>query len=76
MDYRLAKVPRPRTGNNTQDADGDESMDEEEEEEEEEEYFEDETFCWPQGAAHAEHYFGHVFDAGDHRLCEFLNPIV
>ena len=33
---------------------------------------EDEERAWPENAWHDETYFGHVFDAGDHRICEWL----
>jgi hypothetical protein len=29
--------------------------------------------CWPANSAHAETYFGHVFDAGEHRICTWFN---
>jgi hypothetical protein len=31
---------------------------------------EDDNMCWPKRAYHSENYYGHVFDAGEHRLCE------
>ncbi|KAJ7184810.1 hypothetical protein C8R46DRAFT_1343810 [Mycena filopes] len=44
-------------------------LDSEDEDEDSED--EDEAPCWPQRAAHAEDYFGHLFDAGDHRLLRY-----
>jgi hypothetical protein len=67
FDYRCARVPRepnddPMTG-------GSDSEDEDADEYEEE----DEEICWPKDAAYAEDYFGHMFDAGEHRLRRCCN---
>jgi hypothetical protein len=29
----------------------------------------EEERCWPENAWHKEDYFGHTFDAGEHRIC-------
>ena len=34
--------------------------------------YEDTDQCWPTNAYHNETYFGHIFDSGDHRICESL----
>ena len=66
--YRKAKVPKPTSNENKG-----EKMDEDEEEEEEEDDFDDDDYdCpnWPEKAHHNEDYFGYMFDAGNHRICE------
>ena len=63
--YRLARIPKINVaGENDGDDSEDEGADSEDEIEEENEYR-----CWPQRAHQAENHFGHVFDAGEHRLC-------
>jgi hypothetical protein len=48
-----------------------EADDEEDEVEENIEEEEDDGFNWPEKAFHPEDYFGYLFDAGGHRICEF-----
>ena len=73
MNYRYAKIPRTEVGKNEQNLAPEANMDEDEDAwediEEDDDY--DEEVCWPRKAYHSENYFGHVFDAGNHRLCEF-----
>ncbi|KAJ7302656.1 hypothetical protein DFH08DRAFT_904878 [Mycena albidolilacea] len=60
--YRRAKIPKsPRSGDD---------IDEENEEadDDDDDYY---GRCWPRKAAHAEEYFGHVLDAGEHRIFRY-----
>ncbi|CAA7265529.1 unnamed protein product [Cyclocybe aegerita] len=66
LDYRPARIPKVRTG---EDEDGEGDSEDNAEEDDIEEPSDD--ICWPKGAHHAEDHFGHVFDAGDHRLYKF-----
>ncbi|PPQ65280.1 hypothetical protein CVT26_000240 [Gymnopilus dilepis] len=71
--YRRARIPRS-TNVVEEDAneDDDEGSENEEEDDADMDYeSEDDDICWPQRAHHAENYFGHVFDAGDHRFYKF-----
>ena len=63
MDYRMAKIPVQAENPNAAQMDEDEGQFEEE----------SEDVCWPKDAYHAEDYFGHAFDAGDHRICTLFN---
>ncbi|KAF8192387.1 hypothetical protein K438DRAFT_1720617 [Mycena galopus ATCC 62051] len=71
-DYRRAKVPRPPRDSTTLhgEEDEDDSMDDDDYDSEDEDD-DDEAPCWPQKAAYAEDYFGHLFDAGEHRLFRY-----
>ncbi|KAF7358863.1 WD40 repeat-like protein [Mycena sanguinolenta] len=65
--YRRAKVPRiPRHSVPGED---DGPMDDDDFDSEDED--DDEVPCWPDKAAHAEDYFGHLFDSGNHRLLRY-----
>jgi len=64
MDYRSAKIPVSSS---------DQESGDEDTEQDQARFEESEDRCWPKGAYHAEDHFGHVFDAGDHRLCEFFD---
>ena len=44
---------------------------EEYEEDDEEDWDEVDEPCWPKQARHGENSFGYLFDAAEHRLCEF-----
>ncbi|KAF8962735.1 hypothetical protein BDZ97DRAFT_1090029 [Flammula alnicola] len=71
--YRQARIPkmrRERESDDQQDRDK-ESMDDDDDDDEDEIEEESEDICWPERAYHAENHFGHVFDAGDHRLYKF-----
>jgi hypothetical protein len=78
-DYRTAKLPKwqkaaearetPATDEYGNDIDMDESEDKSEGDDEDDED-DDEERCWPEHAHHIEGYFGYMFDAGDHTLCE------
>ncbi|KAJ7927652.1 hypothetical protein B0H13DRAFT_2312280 [Mycena leptocephala] len=48
---------------------GEEAKDEQEDEEDGDD--DDYARCWPRKAAHAEEYFGHLFDAGEHRILRY-----
>ncbi|KAJ6492040.1 hypothetical protein C8R45DRAFT_191124 [Mycena sanguinolenta] len=66
-DYRRAKVPRtPRDSNPGEE---DDPMDDDESDSEDDD--DDGAPCWPGKAAHAEDYFGHLFDAGNHCLLRY-----
>ncbi|KAJ7500633.1 hypothetical protein B0H11DRAFT_785998 [Mycena galericulata] len=69
FDYRRAKLPRISWRWETAD-DEDGTMEDESDDDSEDEYDDDDQ-CWPTNAAHAEDYFGHLFDAGDHRLLRY-----
>ena len=58
--YRMAKIPVQAEDPNTAQIGEDEERFEEE----------SEDICWPKDAYYAEDYFGHAFDAGDHRICK------
>ncbi|KAJ7609224.1 hypothetical protein DFH06DRAFT_1247643 [Mycena polygramma] len=61
FDYRHVKRPRISWSWESlerEDSDGYDSEDE----------WDDDGPCWPKNAGNAEDYFGHLFDAGDHRL--------
>jgi WD40 repeat protein len=78
FDYRRAKIPRDSRGSKSRADEEDESMDDEDDSEEEDDYDsededDDEAPCWPKDAAYAEDYFGHLFDAGNHRICSCYN---
>ncbi|KAJ7738177.1 WD40 repeat-like protein [Mycena metata] len=60
FDYRRAKVPKEQKVRGGLDA----MMEDEDD-------WDDEAPCWPKRAAHAEDYFGHLFDAGDHRILRY-----
>lgn len=60
--YRMAKIPVQAEDPNTAQIGEDEERFEEE----------SEDICWPKDAYYAEDYFGHAFDAGDHRICKLL----
>ena len=47
-----------------------EDEDEDEDDYDDEDDWDDEERAWPERAFHSETYFGHIFDAGDHRICE------
>jgi hypothetical protein len=66
--YRRAKIPRAE-----RQSAGEEAKDEQEDEEDGDD--DDYARCWPRKAAHAEEYFGHLFDAGEHRICG-SSPII
>ncbi|KAJ7728138.1 hypothetical protein DFH07DRAFT_851265 [Mycena maculata] len=70
FDYRRAKIARTSWEQEKMGDEEDDSMDEEDEDDSEDEY-DDEAPCWPSNAAYAEDYFGHLFDAGDHRLLRY-----
>ncbi|KAF8145877.1 hypothetical protein K438DRAFT_1991437 [Mycena galopus ATCC 62051] len=57
MDYRRAKIPRAR---DKRDDEGDDDEDDN-----------DYPRCWPKKAAHGEEYFGHILDAGEHRIFRY-----
>jgi hypothetical protein len=61
-DYRRAKVRKQKNpeGEGTEGDDGEDDDDDDDYEER----------CWPKRAHHGEDYFGYLFDAGDHSLCE------
>lgn len=62
--YRRAKIPRRANASRPgEDIVEDEDMDDDD--------FDGDERCWPKGAMHGEDYFGHTFDAGDHRICEY-----
>jgi hypothetical protein len=80
-DYRTAKLPkwqkaaeaREMWGNNDDnDIDMDESEDKSENDDDDDDNDDedDDERCWPKHAHHTEGYFGYMFDAGDHTLCE------
>lgn len=72
-DYRRAKIPR--RANASQPGETvveDEDMDDEfEDVDDDEDDFDGDERCWPKNAMHNENYFGHTFDAGENRICEF-----
>jgi hypothetical protein len=78
-DYRTAKLPKWQkaaearekgaTDGNDDDIDMNESEDKGDDDDDEDDDGGDGR-CWPQHAHHSEDYFGHMFDAGDHSLCE------
>ncbi|KAJ7479389.1 hypothetical protein B0H11DRAFT_2423573 [Mycena galericulata] len=61
--YRHAKVPRTARTLDLEGEDSDEDYDSDDDD--------DDGPCWPKNAAHAEDYFGHLFDAGDHRIFRY-----
>ncbi|KAJ7235721.1 hypothetical protein B0H12DRAFT_1212432 [Mycena haematopus] len=69
FDYRRAKVPRiPRDLETVPSEEDDDPMDDDEFDSEDDD---DDGPCWPKNAAHAEDYFGYLFDAGNHRLLRY-----
>ncbi|KAJ7438782.1 hypothetical protein B0H11DRAFT_1829022 [Mycena galericulata] len=62
--YRHAKVPRTARTLDLEGEDSDEDYDSDDDDD-------DDGPCWPKNAAHAEDYFGHLFDAGDHRIFRY-----
>jgi hypothetical protein len=78
-DYRTAKLPKwqkaaeareKRATDGDDDIDMNESEDKSSDDEEDDNDNGGDGRCWPQHAHHTEDYFGHMFDAGDHSLCE------
>ncbi|KAJ7236628.1 hypothetical protein C8J57DRAFT_1376373 [Mycena rebaudengoi] len=65
--YRRAKIPRDEDTDGDDDPMSDEEYDDEDEDDEDD----DHDHCWPAEAAHSETYFGHVFDAGEHRILRY-----
>ncbi|KAJ7510942.1 hypothetical protein B0H11DRAFT_1035607 [Mycena galericulata] len=65
--YRKANIPKPSPpGSGTENGE-----DEDDELSGYEDYGDYERRCWPRKAAHAEDYFGHLFDAGEHRILRY-----
>ncbi|KAJ6561272.1 hypothetical protein B0H10DRAFT_2117892 [Mycena sp. CBHHK59/15] len=72
--YRRAKIPRSQDPfwahyGGAIEHDEDESRSDDSESDEDD--YADDDPCWPKDAAHAENYFGHVFDCGDHRIFRY-----
>ncbi|RXW20377.1 hypothetical protein EST38_g5481 [Candolleomyces aberdarensis] len=69
-EYRRAKIPKEKTED---DDEGDEERDTDEDGDDydDEDDWDDEERAWPQQAFHSETYFGHVFDAGEHRIYRY-----
>lgn len=81
LEHRRGKVPieqRENINQNQSQHDGVEEEDdgvEEDMEDEEEDDDDDDDLnmrCWPKKAYHDEGFFGYMFDAGEHRICELL----
>jgi WD40 repeat protein len=71
FDYRRAKVPRtPSRFEAMLGVEVDEDAPGSEDEDDYDDY-DDDGPCWPKNAAYAEDYFGHLFDAGEHRICGY-----
>ncbi|KAH7884608.1 hypothetical protein F5I97DRAFT_1929460 [Phlebopus sp. FC_14] len=80
--YRKAKVPKHGRRNNDDECDAiaqqirnsgedDDMHIYDEDNDSEEEDHDDDDRRWPKTAEHAENYFGYIFDASQHRLCEY-----
>ncbi|KAJ2914501.1 hypothetical protein MD484_g5902, partial [Candolleomyces efflorescens] len=63
-----AKIPREKTEG---EEDDEEDEDEDEDDYDDEDDWDDEERAWPEKAFHSETYFGHIFDAGDHRIYRY-----
>lgn len=72
-DYRRAKAPGHLSWGDRHEGDGDDE--EEDDYDEEDDALEGDEKLWPQRAFHREDYFGYMFDAGNHRVCEFARLI-
>ncbi|KAJ7805439.1 hypothetical protein B0H14DRAFT_3113120 [Mycena olivaceomarginata] len=71
FDYRRAKVPRtPSRFEAMLGVEVDEDAPGSEDEDDYDDY-DDDGPCWPKNAAYAEDYFGHLFDAGEHRILRY-----
>jgi hypothetical protein len=70
--YRRAKIPKDEVEEVDQNQiHGDEDVDmgdDDDGDDDDDDY----SKCWPKMAYHDEDYFGHMFDAGEHSICEFL----
>jgi hypothetical protein len=69
-DYRRAKFPKEKTEGDDDEEKGEDMDDEDEDDYDDEDDWNDEERAWPEKGFHSETYFGHIFDAGDHRICE------
>ncbi|KDQ56993.1 hypothetical protein JAAARDRAFT_194182 [Jaapia argillacea MUCL 33604] len=72
-DYRRAKIPKASDDVPTEESTPIElnfGEDGDDDDEDEDDYDDDER-CWPKRAWHAENYFGHTFDAGEHRIYRY-----
>ncbi|KAH9479827.1 hypothetical protein JR316_0008422 [Psilocybe cubensis] len=70
-DYRRAKIPREKYPSEENQSDMDIDDDEIADNEPDSEDDWDDERCWPRNAYHRENYWGHVWDAGDHRLYKY-----